>query len=114
MKEEQKSFVRMRAIEGKSITSISRELEQDEATLRQWDEKLSDEIQRAKAAEYDRIIEYFKLDKVSRIRYLAETYVRLQKELDKRDFSGLPTDKLYYILNDVYMLIEEEQQGPEE
>ena len=34
-------------------------------------------------------------------------YKRLQGELDKRDFTGLPTDKLYDIFNDVYDLIEE-------
>ena len=54
-----------------------------------------------KRKHYESITEKHGLADASYFEYLAQLYTRLQNELDKRDFSGLPTDKLYNIMNDV-------------
>jgi hypothetical protein len=60
-----------------------------------------DEIIDLRFKAYDKVIEKYELSSFSQFEYLAELYTKLKKELNKRDFSGLPTDKLYYILDDV-------------
>lgn len=104
--QEKQDFIRLRAIEGRSLVTIAKELQLDPDTLKEWDKKLENNIIKVKAEEYDKILESNNLNSISRFKHLVDIYNRLQKEIDKRDFSGLPTDKLYYILNDVYELIE--------
>ncbi|KAA3617794.1 MAG: hypothetical protein D8M58_00400 [Calditrichaeota bacterium] len=101
----QKEFIQLWAISGKSIDSISSEINEEKSTLIKWEKQFKKEINSAKAEEYDKILENNSLSSINRFTYLCELYNRLKNELDKRDFSGLPTDKLYYILDDVYDLI---------
>ncbi len=95
------TFLEKRVREGKSIRSLSEELKVPENKLRDWELEYQENIFELKAAEYDRLVEEFKLSEINRFRYRAELYNRLRAELDKRDFSGLPTDKLYSIYNDI-------------
>jgi hypothetical protein len=99
-------FITLRAIEGKSLSTIAKELDEDINTLSKWEDRFQNDIITKKAREYDKITETFKLTSANRLTYLCETYQRLQKEFNKRDFSGLPTDKIYYIMTEVYDLIE--------
>ena len=99
--EPQKKYIELRAIKGKSINTIAKKLNIDIDQLKNWEFELEDEIREAKALEYDRLLEKYELAYMQRIEYLGNLYVRLKNEVDKRDFSGLPTDKLYFILMDV-------------
>jgi hypothetical protein len=103
--DEQKDFIQLLAISGKSIDTISTELGKEKATLLKWEKQFRKEITEAKAAEFDKILENSALSDITRFTYLCEIYNRLRNELDKRDFTGLPTDKLYYMLDDVFDLI---------
>jgi len=51
--------------------------------------------------EYDKIVQKYGLSYLNQFKYHAELFKRLKAELGKRDFTGLPTDKLYYMLNHV-------------
>jgi len=108
------TFIRLRAVEGKSIETISEELKVETNVLRDWDKKYSMEIIKEKAHQFDLHAEHHNLDLVNRFKHLCEMYSKLKVELDKRDFSGLPTDKLYFIMNDVYDLINKFRQEVEE
>jgi len=103
----QTDFIRMRAVENKSLINIAGELDVDINEIMQWEKKLQPEIINMKAIEYDKIIESKDIGSIHRFNSLCDTYKRLHAELDKRDFTGLPTDKLYDIMNDAYALIEE-------
>lgn len=94
-------FLNMIVKEGKSIPTIAEKLgiEVDEAY--ELKEELDLDILDFKAKEYDKIVQRFGLTYLNQFKYQAELYRRLKNELDKRDFTGLPTDKLYYILNHV-------------
>jgi len=101
----QKDFIRLWAISGKSMETISNELDEEKPTLVKWEKQFKKEIITAKAEQFDKILENNNLSDITRFNYLCDLYNRLKKELDNRDFTGLPTDKLYYILDDVYDLI---------
>ena len=102
----QNEFIRLYAISGKSLDTISQEIEEEKSSLVKWEKQFKKEIIDVKAEEFDKILENSNVSDLSRFNYLCEIYSRLKKELDKRDFSGLQTDKLFYMLDDVYDLIQ--------
>jgi len=110
--EQENKFLELR-VQGKSLKSISNEMDIPTDVLLEWEFELADDILNAKSIEYDRIIEERDLASISRFKYLTELYEKLRAELDKRDFSGLPTDKLYIILNDVYERIQNQMNDQE-
>ena len=93
--------MQLRIIEGKSFSTISREIDVPIETLQEWEVNLVDEMEVMRIHEINKIEEENGLMPIARLRYLAKLYTRLSKELDSRDFSGLPTDKLYDMLKDV-------------
>jgi hypothetical protein len=94
-------FLKMIVKEGKSLPSIAEKLNMNIDEVFELKEELDIDILDLKAQEYDKIVQKYGLNYLNQFKYQAELYERLKKELDKRDFTGLPTDKLYYILNHV-------------
>ena len=99
--EKQKEFLKLRIIDGKAFETISTEIGVDIDRLKEWSISLIDQIEEIRANEIDKIAEEFKINPVTHFKNLADVYLRSKNELDKRDFTGLPTDKLYQIFNDV-------------
>lgn len=90
-------FVELRA-KGWSYTRIARRLKVSKSTLSNWRGELEEEIASLKAIELEALQEEFYLLKEGRIRLLGEQVKAIRKELEKRDFSDVPTDKLLDIL----------------
>ena len=101
MNEKQKQFLQLRTLEGKSFQTISKEIDVPVETLEEWGANLIEEIVTVRTEEIDKIQEENDLRPFGQLRYMAEMYSRLREELNSRDFSGLPTDKLYHMLIDV-------------
>ncbi len=99
--EPEQNFLRLRVVEGKSFETISEELGIEKEKLIRWSIDLKQDLQTLKAVEYDKLIERYELSNLKRLDHLGELYTRLKNELDGRDFTGLPTDKLFLILSDV-------------
>lgn len=100
-------FLNMIVKEGRSIPSIAEKLEMDVEDAFELKEELDLDIIDLKAKEYDKIVQRYGLSYLNQFKYHAELHKRLKAELDQRDFTGLPTDKLYYILNHVQENINE-------
>ena len=100
-------FLNMIVKEGRSIPSIAEKLEMDVEDAFELKEELDLDIIDLKAKEYDKIVQKYGLSYLNQFKYHAELHKRLKAELDQRDFTGLPTDKLYYILNHVQENINE-------
>ena len=100
--EKQQMFLNLRVLEGKSYDEIAQEIDVPIHVLKKWSITLIDNMEEIRADEIDRISSVFGMTRLQHYRKLAEIYKRLKEELDKRDFSGLPTDKLYYLFNDVH------------
>jgi len=94
-------FLNMIVKEGKSIQTIAEKLGIDVDDAFELKEEMDIEILDLKAREYDKIVQKYGLSYLNQFKYHAELFKRLKAELDKRDFTGLPTDKLYYMLNHV-------------
>ncbi len=111
--EKQKAFIELRALTAKPMDAIADEMGVSQETLWEWNDVLSEYILERKAKEFDMLVEKHGLSTMARFKYQTALYERLRNELDKRDFSGLPTDKLYYIMKDVETNIEHQYEDLE-
>jgi len=101
MEKKKTEFIQLRAVDGLALSTIMGKLEISKEIAEKWDMELSDEIEETIFDSFEKIREKFGLVTVRRFHDLAAIYRRLQDEINKRDFSGLPTDTLYYMMEDV-------------
>ena len=104
---DKQKFLNWYVKEGKSLPTIAEKLGINVDQAYNIREDLEVEIMDFKAKEYDKVIQKYGLTKLNQFKYHAELYKKLSAELNKRDFTGLPTDKLYYILNHVQEKIDD-------
>ena len=86
-------FIELRA-KGYSFDKIAKELGKAKQTLLDWSKDLELEIAQAKALELETLYESYSLYKEARIKTLGEILLKLKSEIDQRDLTDLPTDKL--------------------
>jgi transcriptional regulator len=91
--ETKRRFIELRA-KGYSFDKIAKELGKAKQTLLDWSRDLDQEIAQAKALELDSLYESYSLYKEARLKTLGEILLKLKKEVDKRDLTDLPTDRL--------------------
>uniref|UniRef100_UPI0040473DF9 hypothetical protein n=1 Tax=Algoriphagus sp. TaxID=1872435 RepID=UPI0040473DF9 len=91
--ETKKRFIELRA-KGYSFDKIAKELGKAKQTLLDWSRELDQEIAQAKALELDSLYESYSLYKEARLKALGEILSKLKKEVDNRDLTDLPTDRL--------------------
>ena len=91
--ETKRRFIELRA-KGYSFDKIAKELGKAKQTLLDWSRDLNQEIAQAKALELDSLYESYSLYKEARLKTLGEILSKLKKEVDKRDLTDLPTDRL--------------------
>ena len=91
--ETKRRFIELRA-KGYSLDKIAKELGKAKQTLLDWSRDLDQEIAQAKALELDSLYESYSLYKEARLKTLGEILSKLKKEVDNRDLTDLPTDRL--------------------
>uniref|UniRef100_UPI004047F6C4 hypothetical protein n=1 Tax=Algoriphagus sp. TaxID=1872435 RepID=UPI004047F6C4 len=91
--ETKRRFIELRA-KGYSFDKIAKELGKAKQTLLDWSRELDQEIAQAKALELDSLYESYGLYKEARLKTLGEILSKLKKEVDNRDLTDLPTDRL--------------------
>jgi hypothetical protein len=91
--ETKQRFIELRA-KGYSFDKIAKELGKAKQTLLDWSKDLDLEIAQAKALELETLYESYSLYKEARLKTLGEILCKLKKEVEQRDLSDLPTDKL--------------------
>lgn len=87
------TFIELRA-KGYSYDRIARELKTNKQTLIDWGKELQDEIANRKALELEALYETFYLLKEYRLKNFGNLLNKIEKELQARDLSDVPTDKL--------------------
>ena len=92
--ETKSKFVELRA-KGWSFDRIANELEISKRILIKWGKELELDIRNLKAIELESLQERFYMRKAQRIELFGEKLQAVKSELDKRDLSQLPTDKLF-------------------
>jgi transposase-like protein len=86
-------FIEMRA-QGYSFDKIAKELGRAKQTLIDWSKDLQEEIANLKALELEALYEKYYLLKETRLQTFGEMLQKIKKEVDKRNLSDVPTDKL--------------------
>lgn len=103
-------FVTLRA-EGWSYNRIAQELQVAKPTLLAWGKELAHQVSEAQFLRYEAIVEQFGLLKEQRLRTFGSLLQRLAKELEQRDLTEVPTDRLVKMLLSVYQQVAQERQG---
>lgn len=104
-------FIELRA-KGYSYDRIAKELGKAKQTLIDWGRELQEEIANLKALELEALYEQYYLLKESRLKNFGEMLIKIKKELDTRDLSDVPTDKLLELLLKYNTLVKEEYVEP--
>jgi transposase-like protein len=86
-------FIDLRA-QGLSFDKIAKELQTSKQTLIDWSKELQEEIANRKALELETLYESFYLLKEYRLKNFGSLLNKIEQELQARDLSDVPTDKL--------------------
>ena len=104
-------FIELRA-KGWSFDRIAKELSKAKQTLIDWSKELQDEIANVKALELEALYEKYYLLKENRLQTFGEMLTKIKKEVEGRDLSDVPTDKLMDLLLKYSNQIKEEVVEP--
>ena len=91
-------FIELRA-KGWSFDKIAKELGKAKQTLIDWSKELKEEISYIKALELEALYESYYIQKETRLKNLSIILSKLKEEVENRDLSDIPTDKLL----DIYL-----------
>jgi len=95
--EEKTRFVELRA-KGYSYDKIGGELKISKQTLVDWQKELQEEIHNMRSVEYEALCEKHYHTHKARIELYGSLVEKLKHEIEKRDISDIPTDKLFTML----------------
>ncbi len=79
---------------GKSFSSIAQELNVSKQTLINWSRDLKGEIENLESIEVEALREKYSLTTQKRLEFLGESLNKIKSELESRDLSQIPTDRL--------------------
>lgn len=109
--ETKENFIVLRA-KGYSFDKLAKKLGKSKQTLVNWSKEFEEEIANLKGMEIESLYEQFYLSKHRKIEVLGEVLNKLKTEIDKRDLSDIPTDKLMDLFLKYYVLLETERIEP--
>ena len=89
----QLAFIKARA-EGKSYSTISKELGIAKATCTNWEKTFKEEIGELRQEQLDELYAAYGMKREARIKALGETIQRLDKAIAEKPLEELPVDKL--------------------
>jgi hypothetical protein len=104
-------FIQLRA-QGVSYSNISKEIGKSKQTLIDWGKELEEEIRNLKAIELEAIYEKYFLLKEARLQSFGIITQRIKKEIESRDLSDIPTDKLLDMFLKYNSVIKQETTEP--
>ena len=110
--ETKQQFIELRA-KGLSFDKIAKEMSKSKQTLIDWSRDLSGEIANLKAIQLEEMYQSYHLLKENRLQTLGTLLNKIKAEVDKRDFTDIPTDKLLDLLLKYNSKVAEELVEPE-
>ena len=93
---EKKEFILLRA-KGFSFNKIAEKLNVSKGTLINWSKDLSEEISNHRLIEQESLLEEVRLTKNHRVKNLGDLLGKIKEEIENRDFSDIPLEKLVLI-----------------
>ena len=104
-------FIELRAM-GWSFDKIAKETGKAKQTLIDWSKELQDEIANLKAMELEALYKSYYLLKENRLQTFGEVLSKIKTEVERRDLSDVPTDKLLELLLKYNSQVKEEIVEP--
>lgn len=86
-------FIDLR-VQGYSYEHIAKRLQVAKGTLTNWDTELKDQIIKLKTSQLDELHQKYFMFKEARINLFGQTLLKIHDELETRDFSSIPTERL--------------------
>jgi DNA-binding XRE family transcriptional regulator len=108
--EQTAQFIQLRA-KGKSFSSIAKALQVSKQTAINWSKELEEEVATRRAVELEALLEEYSLTKEGRLKKLGTLLSKLQKEVESRDLTEIPTEKLITLY--LKTLEQSEKEKPE-
>ena len=109
--QDKERFIELRA-KGWSFDKIAKELSKAKQTLIDWSKELQDEIANRKALELEALYESYYLLKENRLQTFGAMLTKIKEEVERRDLSDVPTDKLLELLLKYNSQVKEEIVEP--
>ena len=109
--QDKERFIELRA-KGCSFDKIAKELSKAKQTLIDWSKELQDEIANRKALELEALYESYYLLKENRLQTFGAMLTKIKEEVERRDLSDVPTDKLLELLLKYNSQVKEEIVEP--
>ena len=110
--ETKQKFIELRA-QGLSFDKIAKELNKSKQTLIDWSRDLSGEIANLKAIKLEEMYETFYLTKENRLQTLGTMLSKIKEEVETRELTDIPTEKLLDLLLKYNSKVAEELVEPE-
>ncbi len=102
-------FIELRA-KDESFAAIAKKLNVSKPTLIKWSRELSDELSQAKAIELDALQKQYYASKRHRLIVLGKRLQKVREELDSRELSDIPTERLIQLERQLTALLEKEEE----
>ena len=104
-------FIDLRA-EGYSFDIISKKLKKAKGTLIAWNKELEEEISNRRALNLEALYAKYFLLKEARIKMFGEVLIKIQLELEERNFANISTEKLLELLPKYHLFLKDEFVEP--
>lgn len=108
-----RDFIKARA-EGKSYSTITKELGIAKATCASWERSLKEDIDALRQAQLEELYTAYNMTREARIKALGDTLQRIDSALAEKDLEDLPADKLLYLRLKYGEALKEEYTEPVE
>lgn len=109
--QDKERFIELRA-KGWSFDKIAKETGKAKQTLIDWSKELQDEIANRKALELEALYESYYLMRENRLQTFGAMLTKIKEEVERRDLSDVPTDKLLDLLLKYNSQVKEEIVEP--
>jgi transcriptional regulator with XRE-family HTH domain len=87
-------FIELRA-QGLPLAKISAEINVSKTTLINWEHDFIEEIDNLRAVELEAMYDQYCLSVRKKVEFFGDVLSRIQRELETRDLSSIPTEKLF-------------------
>jgi transcriptional regulator with XRE-family HTH domain len=87
-------FVELRA-QGLPLAKIADEIGVSKTTLVNWAQELQEEIDNLRSVELEALYDKYYLSARKKVEFFGDVLSRIQRELETRDLSEVPTEKLF-------------------
>jgi len=87
-------FIELRG-QGLPLAKISAEINVSKPTLISWERDVKEEIEDVRAIELEAMYDKYYLSTRKKVEFFRDVLSRIQGELETRDLSTIPTDKLF-------------------